>query len=493
MLNRFLRLENPFWLAPITALAVASHLFRIGFNSLWFDETFSWLVAQRSVSAILTQRLEPFLPPLYHVLLHFWIGLGQTEVDLRLLSAICGITTVPIMYFLGRDLFSPATGWAAALLSALLPFQIYYAQEARPYALVMLLSVLVLWAFVRAWKSNTYRAWIGFGLLAGLGLYAHYFLILWLLVFHGFSILAETRGQRRWRMLLLSDALAMLIAGPQMLSAWVQMRRVTSDFWVAPPSPLQPVKTLDYLIFGHTTPLSLVPVALFLVLSILTMTILAAFRMRGETRQWLLLMLALVLIPMFLVLLFSWFIEPLYLDRSFSLVSPAYLLLLAWGFAHPPQHSPVPLLYAGLAVVIGISLSNYYLWPDPAKPPFREVSAVLKTHSQQEDVVLHLHDSSYLPLRYYAPDVESYLLNNDPEAWIPSYAWEWAGRRVSSLDQVPVGNLRLWVIIMPGRANDRQNKVLAHVESQYKKEAEWAWSSMDPVKLILYSQSDARP
>jgi hypothetical protein len=257
---------------------------------------------------------------------------------LRSFSVICGIITIPVMYALGRELFGSATGVAAALLTAVLPFHIYYAQEVRPYGLVILLSALTLWTFARSWKGTGYRTWIGFGLLAGLSLYTH-----------------------------------------------------------AP----------------------------------------------GGARRWLLVLLALVLPLIFLVLSLSWTIGAIYLDRSFSSVTPAYVLLLGWGLTHPPRSSPLPLFYGGLAIVVAISLGNHYLQPDPAKPPFREVGKVLRSNWQENDVLLNLHDSSYLPLRYCAPELESYLLNNDPDGWLPPYTWEWAGQQVSSLDEIVDGKSRL--------------------------------------------------
>jgi mannosyltransferase len=485
------QIGNPIWLALILIMAIALRLYRIGANSLWFDEAFSWLVARQPAWAILTQRLEPILPPLYHFLLHFWIFMGESEAVLRSFSAVCGVLVIPVIYFLGREISDSATGVAAALLIAVLPFHVYFAQEARLYALVILLSALMLLMFVRVWKGKGYGFWIGFGVLVGLSFYAHYFVIFSLAVLHGFVFLARSAGQRRWPGLLLADMVAMVVVAPHLLSAWAQAQQVTSNFWLPVPSPLQPIKTLDYLLFSHTTPPWLVPVALFLTLSIITLVTWAAFLAQGEVRKWLPLLLALVLGPIFLALILSWLVGPVYLDRSFSLVTPAYVLLLGWGMTHPPRSSPLPLLFAGLLVVVVVSLGNHYLKPDPAKPSFRDVGGAVRGNWLEGDALLHLHDSSYLPLRYYAPKMESYLLNNDPDTWIPAYTWEWAGQRTSSLDEVVVEKSRLWVLVMPDRLNDRQTEVLAQVESRYRMKREWTWSSIvDPIKLRLYSLGD---
>jgi hypothetical protein len=393
------------------------------------------------------------------------------------------------MYFGGRELFTPSVGLAAALLTAVLPFHVYFAQEARPYALIILLSALMLYAFIRAWKSSGYGAWIVFGLLAGLSLYAHYFVVFSLAAFHGFVFFSLPHDRDRWRGLFLADLVTMAVVAPQLPSAWAQARQVTTNFWLPIPSPLQPIKTLDFLLFSHTTPSTpwwLIPAAIYLTLSIFILVTWGGFRVHGEARRWLLLLFALVLTPMLLALLVSWIIGPVYLDRSFSLVTPAYVLLLSWGLTNSPRSSPLPVLYGGLAIVVAISLGNHYFKPDPAKPPFREVGSVIRDSWQEEDVLLNLHDSSYLPLRYYAPELESYLLNNDPDTWIPAYTWEWAGQRVSSLDELVIGKSRLWLVVMPGRVNDRQTEILAQIGSCYKMEREWTWPSVDSVELRLY-------
>lgn len=486
ILDRLPGAGSPFWLALVLVLAVLLRLFRIGANSLWFDEAFSWIVARQPAWSILTRGLTPILPPLYHFLLHFWIWLGESEAVVRLLSALVGVITIPVMYVLGRDLFTRPVGLAAALLTAVLPFHVYFSQEARPYALVVFLSALMLWIFARSWRGSDPKGWVVLGLLVGLSLYVHYFVVFFLAVIHIFVAVAGYRDRHGWRGLLLSDLIACVIFGPRLPLAWTQTHQVTTNFWLPIPSPLQPVKTLDFLLFGHTSPLWLVPVALFLVLSILILVTWAAFRVHGETRRWLLLLLALVLAPILMALLLSWIVGPIYLDRSLSIVAPAYVLFLSWGLMNPPRSSPLPVLYAGLAIAVVISLGNHYLKPDPAKPPFGDVDVALKENWQEGDVVLHLHDSSYLPFRYYAPELESYLLNNDPDTWIPSYTWEWAGDRVDSLDEVVADSSRLWLVIMTHRINDRQQGLLTQVEARYEEKGKWVWPAVDGVELRLY-------
>lgn len=476
--RRRLSIESALWVWLILALAAGLRLLRIGANSLWSDEAFSWMVARQPAWAILTQRLEPILPPFYHFALHFWVRLvGESEVALRSYSALCGLLAIPVVYATGRRLFGPSTAVMAALLMAVLPFQVYFAQETRLYALVILLSALLLWGFSWAWQGGDWWRWAGLGVLIALNLYAHYFAAFVLVVLHLFLLLVRFQDKRSWTRLILADGIALALWGPHFPSAWRQMQQVTESFWLPVPSLLELFKTLDYLLFGHTTPAPLVPAALFFTLSVLALVTLGAFRARGEGRRWVLLLLALMLTPLLAALILSWLLDPVYLDRSFSLVTPAYMLLLGWGLTHPPGdvwgRRLLRLLYAGLIGVAVISLGHYYLTPDPAKPPFREVGAAVEEQWREGDVLFHLHDSSYLPLLYYAPVAaeDSCLLNIDPEAWLPPYTWAWAGRRVSSLEEAVAGRERLWIVVaeseISGGLGERYENLLERLDASY--------------------------
>ena len=58
---------------------------------------------------------------LYYVLLHGWLGLGEGEAAVRLLSVLCAAATIPVVYLLALQLFDGATAALAALLTALNP------------------------------------------------------------------------------------------------------------------------------------------------------------------------------------------------------------------------------------------------------------------------------------------------------------------------------------------------------------------------------------
>jgi mannosyltransferase len=172
------------------------------YHSFWFDEAVSVRWARSSLPRIIEvgmNLVEDRLPPLYYLLLKGWSHwAGWSEFSLRYLSVMFGVLLIPIVYVLGRRLFSRSVGLLAALLVVLNPFLIWYSQEARMYALAVLLGSFGVLCFVLAITSPTpplprspapLLLWLGLGLSALAGLYTHLYtgflwpaLVIWLLL-----------------------------------------------------------------------------------------------------------------------------------------------------------------------------------------------------------------------------------------------------------------------------------------------------------------------
>ena len=115
-------------------------------------------------------------PPLYYIMAWVWAqAFGIGEVGLRSLSALIGTATIPVIYFAGEKLVGRRAGFAAAAVAAVSPILVEYAQEARSYALLVLLTGLsfMLFVYVRAEpKTSTLVAWC---VVSALALATHYF------------------------------------------------------------------------------------------------------------------------------------------------------------------------------------------------------------------------------------------------------------------------------------------------------------------------------
>ncbi|MCD6327552.1 glycosyltransferase family 39 protein [bacterium] len=127
----------------IVLLAVVLRLWGISFQSYWQDEAYSVVLARDPVNAIIRAQIDDSSPPLYYIMLHFWIKVfGDSEVASRLLSALLGVCLVGAVVIVGAALFRPAIGLIAGGMLALSPLAVFYSQEARMYTLAPLLAVI---------------------------------------------------------------------------------------------------------------------------------------------------------------------------------------------------------------------------------------------------------------------------------------------------------------------------------------------------------------
>ena len=162
----------------ITLLAAVLRFARIGHQSFWYDESFTVLLVHHSPSEVLGLLPQTELtPPLYYCLAWPWARIfGYGEVALRSLSALAGVATIPAIYGAGAKLISRRAGLTAAALAACNPLLIWYSQEARSYALLVLFASLSLLAFAHVrLPQPTPRALGAWALAACLALGTHYY------------------------------------------------------------------------------------------------------------------------------------------------------------------------------------------------------------------------------------------------------------------------------------------------------------------------------
>ncbi|HEU0317212.1 MAG TPA: glycosyltransferase family 39 protein, partial [Solirubrobacteraceae bacterium] len=131
--------------APLLGLTLAAAALRfatLGQQSFWFDEASTGRLMRMGLGSMIRALPDgESTPPLYYVLAWVWTrAFGTGEVGLRSLSALAGTLTVLAVYAAAARLFDRRAGLAAAALATFSPLLIWYSQEARAYALLVLLS-----------------------------------------------------------------------------------------------------------------------------------------------------------------------------------------------------------------------------------------------------------------------------------------------------------------------------------------------------------------
>jgi mannosyltransferase len=164
-------------LVAIVAAGASLRFATLSGQSFWLDEAVAIRSARLDISGLFDSlaRTEGN-PPLYFLLLDGWMRVfGGSEAAVRSLSALFGTATIPVGYLIGRRLATPRIGLVAAGLVAFNPLLVWFSQEARPYALLVLLSGLAFLFFVSALEGAGGRALTGWAVFSGLALATHYF------------------------------------------------------------------------------------------------------------------------------------------------------------------------------------------------------------------------------------------------------------------------------------------------------------------------------
>jgi uncharacterized membrane protein len=189
--------SRAFWIvAGLTVLAAGLRFATLGLQAYHHDEvvTASRILRKDFWHVLDAIGFSESAPPLYYVLAWPWTQLtGTGEFGLRSLSALAGVATVPVAFLIGAELRDRRAGLAAAALVAVNPMLVWYSQEARGYALFVLLTALSLLFYLRALSPRrpgdvprvrhpyghstrgTSRNVALWGVFSGLALATHYF------------------------------------------------------------------------------------------------------------------------------------------------------------------------------------------------------------------------------------------------------------------------------------------------------------------------------
>lgn len=168
------------WLGAFTAIAAGLRFATLDLQSFHHDEA---VTAGRVIQPGLGETLGWVVdsersPPLYYLLAWPWAKLfGTGEVGLRSLSALVGTATVPAAWFAARELAQRRAGLVTAGLVAVSPLLVWYSQEARSYALLVLFATLALGYFARALRTAGPRPIWAWAAMSALALLSHYFAI----------------------------------------------------------------------------------------------------------------------------------------------------------------------------------------------------------------------------------------------------------------------------------------------------------------------------
>jgi mannosyltransferase len=381
--------------------------YRLGGASLWRDEAYTLDAATRPFGQILGLLAnQDAVHGAYYLGMHVVIGqLGTSATAIRLPSLLAMCVAAGATAAVGRQLArlaelpAPAvTGLLAGLLFAGAPQATFYAQDARPYALVTMSATVATLVLIRAAVDGRRRWWAGYGAAVAVAGVFNLFALL-LLVAHWVSLLAARVRLARW---LSAAAAAVVVLSPLIYLGYRQDRALG---WVRRADFRTVAKTAtDFAGSGPLLPL-VIGLAVVGILADLVyrhfyrpgrVRVPPAFTVTNVALPWL------VLPP--LILLGVSLVHPVYVERYVLFCLPALSLLCAAGLAWLARlaartrlGSRGPIAAWALPAVIVAVLAAMLVVPQQqirltsARPDnLRGVAAVIAANERPGDVVFYV-------------------------------------------------------------------------------------------------------
>lgn len=415
--------KSRFWWGLVWLGVAAGIVFRVwhlGRDSIWFDEGYTaWMVAHPPGEIIRLIRADT-APPLYYLLLHGWTNLfGRSEAALRSLSTLFSIFTMFITIGIGRRMLRhPAAVAVLAWVIGLSYLQIWFAREARAYAMMGFLGVAAFDCLQRH-LAVRHRRWLMLlPLLLAAAMYTHNMMAPYVLSLLPAWLLLPSEHSMRRRIAeisLVTGVAALLYAPWAAMGLPSQMEMIRHSFWMDPLkkgdlpgaiAALTGVKkywswtSLLDRIHIHTVN-GVIPMTIFGCL-LAASAIVSFFGQKGELRRAAIGLATAAIVPLVLVALCSVIWTPIFGEKLFlpsaSLLPIFFLLPLGM----PLSRFGSRIASIGAAVLLlltGLTLYGYY--QEITKEDWRGIVQIVSQLPARHRLIIFIANDGRLPFDYY--------------------------------------------------------------------------------------------
>jgi len=424
-------------------------------QSFWMDEAYAVFFIDRPFLDALRTIIQPHHNgPLYYLLLFFWYRLaGPSDFAVRYLSLFFSVLGVALLYRLMAKRLNPSIAVTGAGLFSVLPFAIWYGQEAKMYALHMAISLASWMALWAAFERGGLWRWSAYALLASALAYSHFFGV-FTLIAQGCAALVW--GWRRRRALLgyLSTIglMALIYAPAIMFLIRVWDSYVPRDPWRRYyPWTEMAQDLLAQFALQLSPPLVPWPFQVGIAIGILVGLI---GLLRRHPRAGLPFAIALLIPPTVF-----WLVSrrlPVYSAKYLSATFPFFVAFLAAALHLLPHRIARGVLGLGLA---GLTLwASLRLNSDPGllREDWRWVAGYLEAMGRPGDIIVVYVDYAHVPLlRYYRGPAPVIRFGGDPYHPMPFF--EEVGRQAA----------RIWLVLAHADVMAPGNRLKEELKASY--------------------------
>ena len=358
-------------LLSLALITFGWHVNRLDAQSLWRDEVDAIFFAVRDLPATLSMFVEAGQNgALFFLALRPWLGLvGSSEFALRFPSVLVSVLGVPLIWQVARFLI-PGTSedadsvdddepvvtslpkprfflwrvvgnapFLAAIFLAFNPYQLWYSQEGKMYALITILTLFATWFWLQGIERGGWRPWLFYLITVSIAIYSHLLMVLLIPLHLAWFVIAWPQSRDHWRGYGLSLAGLTL---PYLPLVWWQWEMLTAaDIRTGFAFKSIP-GMLETLLLNHSRgfmpPSSLIWLAPILFLGLAGM-LMGILEIRQPTEGSLprisplrryLLVLSWLLLPILFIYLIS-LRQPVFTARYVIWIAPAAMMFMALG------------------------------------------------------------------------------------------------------------------------------------------------------------------
>lgn len=380
----------------------------------WFDEAITWSIAKQNLLQMTVAIVGgDNHPPLYYLLLHFWLKLNDSEIFLRFPSIIFGLISIYLTYLIGKKIINERVGIFSAAITSFSPLHIYFSGETRMYSLWTMLIMFGFYQFLKLLQKPKTIHYILFTLWSLLALYTHYFTIFFLLALNLFLILNRKKNQKILKNLIVLEIVIIFLFSPWLIFF---SRHHHPSFWTFSPWTGIPITIFSYIVggLGQVTqrvylfsPQIPLIIKLFLIFATIFLGLIflkgLSVGLKSENKMILLfpLFIPIVLVSLLHLFFFYFLSLPLYAPRAFIAFSFPFYILLSLGLESIKKKRAIfNLKISTLAIFLLIFLlQNLY---SPFKPQaIREAAEFIKNSSTDSPMIVHTDILTFYPFQYY--------------------------------------------------------------------------------------------
>lgn len=384
-------------LIGLTVIGAILRFYHLDFNSLWLDEAFTYNAAKDSLQEIWnTMEVGDFHPPLFHWIEHFMLAFGHSEFVLRFIPAVLGVCTIPLFFFLGKELADERVGVLSATLLTFSFFHIFYSQEAYSYSTVLFVFSLVLYCYLRALRTRERTFWILCGIFSALAFWIHFYTLIPIIFIYLHALIVtlpeRSKGLEAFKNLLYSGiALILLISPliPVVLQRYFSLTARPPTYGVLGPALISE----SFLRFSALS----LPVAILFIILFAAGT-LYLYRLKKPV-FWLWIML-IVLPLLFSVAISSRMtMNPRYLIFLLAGFYPGIACSYLWAKKYSARQWVVFVFLAAFVLVSVPILTSYY--QGYSKENWRGLATVMEKNTQPGDLIVLVPGYLEMPFDYY--------------------------------------------------------------------------------------------